>query len=200
MRAKEFGQFFVLTIFARTLPEPANSEKIRALFFCSISDDLQSVYRSFCLREQRGEFQLEGRDDLWRLLVQITLRKARNASAHHHRDKRDVGRERNVTLAGDDDDEIRLAVDQIGDSEPTPVEAAVLNEELELRLRSLDDPLLRRIALRKLEGFTNKEIALELAPCTERKVERKLQIIRKRFTEHETTDDFPRARDRSRTV
>ena len=44
-------------------------------------------------------------------------------------------------------------------SEPTPEDAAALNEELQKRLRALGDPVLRRIALRKLEGYTNKEIA-----------------------------------------
>ena len=56
-------------------------------------DVLQSMYKSFCLRQQRGDFDLTGRDQLWGLLVQITLRKARNAAARHRRGKRDVSRE-----------------------------------------------------------------------------------------------------------
>ena len=40
-------------------------------------DVVQSMYKSFCLRQQRGEFDLAGRDALWKLLVTITLRKAR---------------------------------------------------------------------------------------------------------------------------
>ena len=42
-------------------------------------DVAQSMYKSFCLRQQRGEFDLAGRDELWRLLVTITLRKAQRA-------------------------------------------------------------------------------------------------------------------------
>ncbi len=38
-------------------------------------DVLQSMYKSFCLRQQRGESDLAGRDALWKLLVTITLRK-----------------------------------------------------------------------------------------------------------------------------
>jgi hypothetical protein len=54
-------------------------------------DVLQSMYKSFCLRQQRGEFDLAGRDALWNLLVTITLRKARNAAKKQMRDKRDDG-------------------------------------------------------------------------------------------------------------
>ena len=66
-------------------------------------------------------------------------------------------------------------------SEPTPADAAAFNDELERRLRALGDPVLRRIALCKLEGYTNKEIARELDNCTERTIERKLVRIRTRW-------------------
>jgi DNA-directed RNA polymerase specialized sigma24 family protein len=69
-------------------------------------------------------------------------------------------------------------------SGPTPAEAAVLDEELERRLESLADPTLRRIALRLLDGHTNGEIAAELG-CVERTVERKLELIRKKWTKSE---------------
>ncbi len=59
-------------------------------------DVLQSMYKSFCLRQQRGEFDLSGRDALWKLLVTITLRKARNAAKKQMRDRRDVAREQTI--------------------------------------------------------------------------------------------------------
>ena len=59
-------------------------------------DVLQSMYKSFCLRQQRGEFDLAGRDALWKLLVTITLRKARNAAKKQTRDKRDIAREQTI--------------------------------------------------------------------------------------------------------
>jgi ECF sigma factor len=64
-------------------------------------DVLQSMYKSFCLRQQRGEFDLTGRDALWKLLVTITLRKARNVARKQNRDMRDVAREQ--TIADRDD-------------------------------------------------------------------------------------------------
>jgi len=142
-------------------------------------DVLQSMYKSFCLRQQRGDFDLAGRDQLWGLLVQITLCKARNAVARHHRGKRDVSRE--LVSPGDDPEAAGWALEQMDAAEPTPAEAAVLNEALEQRLQSLPDPELRQIALAKLEGWTNRETA-ERRGCTERTVERKLERIRARWT------------------
>ena len=56
-------------------------------------DVLQSMYKSFCLRQRRGDFDLANRDQLWNLLVQITLCKARNTANRHLQGKRDVRRE-----------------------------------------------------------------------------------------------------------
>jgi RNA polymerase sigma factor (sigma-70 family) len=139
-------------------------------------DVAQSMFKSFCLRQQRGEFDLAGRDELWRLLVTITLRKARNVAKAERREKRDVRRERNVTT-GDDADSPLWALEQMEAADPSPAEAVVLNEALERRLQSLADPELREIALWRLEGYTNGEIAGRL-DCTERSVERRLSRIR----------------------
>jgi len=144
-------------------------------------DVLQSMYASFCLRQQRGSFELTGRDDLWRLLVTVTLRKARNAARRHRREARDYRRERGQD--GGDSSRSGWALELMDASEPTPEDAAALNEELERRLRALGDPALRRIALRKLEGYTNQEIARELDNCTERTIERKLARIRTKWAQ-----------------
>jgi DNA-directed RNA polymerase specialized sigma24 family protein len=53
-------------------------------------------------------------------------------------------------------------------------------DEFERRLAQLSSDELRQVALRKLEGYTNEEIAgqLDLALAT---VERRLRLIRKRW-------------------
>ena len=61
-------------------------------------DVAQSMFKSFCLRQQRGEFDLAGRDELWRLLVTITIRKARNAAKAQRRDKRDIARDQTLPI------------------------------------------------------------------------------------------------------
>jgi DNA-directed RNA polymerase specialized sigma24 family protein len=140
-------------------------------------DVLQSMYKSFCLRQRRGDFDLANRDQLWNLLVQITLRKARNTATRHLQGKRDVRRE-DQRAAGRCDEDMKVTIlDQIDSDGPTPAEAALMNEALERRLQTLKDPDLRRIALGKLEGYTNLEIAAQLR-CTVRSVERKLERIR----------------------
>jgi DNA-directed RNA polymerase specialized sigma24 family protein len=62
----------------------------------------------------------------------------------------------------------------------------VLNEALERRLEALGDSELRRIALLRLEGYTNREIA-DRFDCTERSIERRLERIRSRWMAHEDT-------------
>jgi len=109
-------------------------------------DVLQSMYKSFCLRQQRGEFDLAGRDALWKLLVTITLRKARNAANKQAMDKRDIARERTLP-AGDETRSPHWALEQMDAAGPSPAEAAVLNEALERRLEVLADPELRQTAL-----------------------------------------------------
>ncbi len=144
-------------------------------------DVIQSMYASFCIRQQRGNFELVGRDDLWKLLVTVTLRKARNVARRHRQQARDYRRERG------DRDSIRggLVHELFDASEPTPDDAAAFNEQLERCLRALGDPVLRRIALFKLEGYTNKEIAHELDNCTERTIERKLARIRTKWAQYD---------------
>ena len=139
-------------------------------------DVVQSMYKSFCLRQQRGEFDLAGRDALWKLLVTITLRKAGNAAKAQGREKRNIRREQTVPV--DDDARSALwALEQMDAAGPSPAEAALLNEALERRLEALADPQLRQIALWRLEGYANRDIADRL-DCTERSIERRLERIR----------------------
>lgn len=63
--------------------------------------------------------------------------------------------------------------------EPTPEFAAEISDNLQHLLRMLDgtgDHDLRRIAILKMDGYSNQEIA-ESVGCVRRSVERKLQLI-----------------------
>ena len=110
-------------------------------------DVLQSMYKSFCIRQRRGDFDLANRDELWNLLVRITLRKARNAANRQLQGKRDVRREDAEEADRPGEDASGTILDQIDSDGPTPAEAALLNEALERRLQMLNDPDLRQIAL-----------------------------------------------------
>jgi DNA-directed RNA polymerase specialized sigma24 family protein len=147
-------------------------------------DIVVSMFDSFCARQARGEHDLADRDELWRLLVTITLRKASNARRNHHRAKRTLALEQSVATHDDQSSCPGWALEQMDGSTPSPAEAAVLNESLERRLESLGDPELRQIALWRLEGYTNREIA-DRIKRTERAVERRMERIRLKWSVHD---------------
>jgi len=138
-----------------------------------------SAFDTFCRNAEEGRFpQLFDRDGLWQLLVLITARKATDLVRHSLRQKRGGGRV--VSLGGPPDDartEGARLMDLIG-REPDPHFAALAAEECRRLLDALGDPVLRSVAVWKMEGCTNAEIAarLELSVPT---VERKLRLARK---------------------
>lgn len=140
-----------------------------------------SAFNSFFEGATAGRFpQLGSRDDLWRLLVTITARKASNQRRNEHRLKRGMGRvvgEGNLDQGNPDG---AGAMAQMLGGEPTPEFAALVAEECRLRLDSLRDEALREVALMRMEGYTNDEIAARLGTSL-RSVERKLEVIRKRW-------------------
>jgi hypothetical protein len=144
-------------------------------------DVLQSMYASFCLRQQRGDFSLGSREELWQLLMTMTLNKTRNAAVRHSGQRRDYRREADVRGSEQGSLTHEEALAQLESAALTPVEALELTEQLHRRLAALPVQL-RQIALWKLEGHTNEEIAApERLGCTVRTVERKLQLIREQW-------------------
>ena len=69
-------------------------------------------------------------------------------------------------------------LDQIADPSTAAVEQFTLG--VRMLLEQLDDELLRKVAIGKMEGYTNQEIARKLGIGL-RGVERKLQIIRHKW-------------------
>jgi RNA polymerase sigma-70 factor (ECF subfamily) len=116
-------------------------------------DVIQSVFRSFFLRQRAGEFEIGGWDSLWSILALITLRKCHNRAAYHHADRRDINREA-VPPAPWERTGAWLTIDR----EPTPEEAAVLAETVELLLRRLE-PRDREILSLHLQGWDAVEIS-----------------------------------------
>jgi DNA-directed RNA polymerase specialized sigma24 family protein len=136
-----------------------------------------SAFHSFCDRVGRGQFpKLDDRDDLWRLLVTITVRKVVDTVRHQTRQKRGGGLvlgESAVMSQGSDDE----GMTQFLSREPTPEDAARFTDEYERLLARLGDETLKAIAVRKLEGHSSEEIAAGLGIST-RTVDRKLNLIR----------------------
>lgn len=144
-------------------------------------DVVISAFNSFCLGVAEGRFpKLDDRDDLWRVLMTITERKVSDQLKHAVRQKRGGGKVRGESaFLHPDDSTAQAGINQVGGCEPTPEFAALMAEQFEELLGSLqnEDIGLREVALLKLEGYTNKEIAARIGRTT-RSVERKLQRIR----------------------
>ncbi len=137
-----------------------------------------SAFHCLCRGATVGRFpQLADRDNLWRLLATIAAQKAVDQQRREGRDKRGGrGTTRGeVALAAPDAEADVLA--QVVGREPSPEFAAQLDEEYRHQLDRLEDDGLRRIAVWKMEGYENDEIARRLG-CGVRTVERKLGAIR----------------------
>jgi DNA-directed RNA polymerase specialized sigma24 family protein len=127
-----------------------------------------SAFDSFCRGVAEGRFpRLSDRNNLWSVLVTLTARKAIDLAQHEGRRKRGGGR-----VGGGS------ALAEVAGREPAPAFAAEVAEEFRRLLGRLEDPELREVALAKLEGYTNAEIARRLG-CAEVTVERRLRLIRK---------------------
>jgi DNA-directed RNA polymerase specialized sigma24 family protein len=127
-----------------------------------------SAFHSFCRAAEQGRFpQLSDRKDLWQILVMLTARKAWALVKHEGRQKR-----------GGDSPATAADFEQIIGREPSPEFAAQIAEEFQIRLDRLKEDDLRKVALWKLEGYTNEEIAAKF-DCVVRTVERKLWTIRR---------------------
>jgi RNA polymerase sigma-70 factor (ECF subfamily) len=117
-------------------------------------DVVQSVFRTFFRRHAAGEFRLDSTAQLWRLLLQMTLRKARFQARFHLAARRDASAEAN--------DDFTLA--QAVAHEPGPAEAAALVDQIDALLRGLPELHVRILEMR-LQGWTVVEVARQMGVC-----------------------------------
>jgi RNA polymerase sigma-70 factor (ECF subfamily) len=130
-------------------------------------DVVQSVFRSFFRRCAEGQFQIDGSNQLWQLLVTITLFKVRARARCHTADKRDVRTE--------EEQEVREAVSR----EPGPEEAAALVDLIEALLRDLPPAYGQMLELR-LQGCTHREIGERLG-VSRQTVHRAVTLLQRRL-------------------
>jgi DNA-directed RNA polymerase specialized sigma24 family protein len=131
-----------------------------------------SAFDSFCRGARAGRFvRLDDRNDLWQILVLITVRKAIDLRNYEGRQSRGVGRVQSLS------EMTREGLEMIGGDQPTAELATQLAEEYQRLMERLGDPTLQSVATWKLEGYTNDEIAARLG-CVTKTVERKLARIR----------------------
>jgi len=136
------------------------------------ADVVQSVFRTFFRRSSAGEFRIDSSAELWRLLVQITLQKARAYGRQHTAGVRDVAAEEPGGGAA--------FLREIVAHEPGPEEAAVLIDQIETLLRGLP-PLYCDLLQLRLEGHSVSDTAVRLG-VSRRTVHRGLHLLQQRLT------------------
>lgn len=140
-------------------------------------DAALSAFRSFYHDVRAGRWgDLEDRQQLWRMLTTQLMRKIisrRRADAAHKRGDDRVRGESAFVYCG------REGIDGLVSGDPSPELVAELLDEADAVLAQLSPPL-RRVALLKMNGLSNLEIAAEIG-LTGRSVERKLEQIRRQF-------------------
>ena len=150
-------------------------------------DVVQSALVGFFLGAERGQYtQLHDRDDLWHLLVKITIRKAQKFVKEQERQKRRPGGALRGTpsqgLAGTL--LVDVPVEQIADPKLPPDLEVLANETIKHLLSRLGNARLRSIAVWKWEGYSSEEIASMLGCCS-RSIQRKLELIRTIWNEQD---------------
>ena len=148
-------------------------------------DAALSAFDSFCRGATAGRFsQLADRDDLWRLLVVITVRKVFGQLHRQGAQKRGGGR-----LVGESALIGAAAegggLDRFAGQEPGPEMAAAVVDEYRRLRGDLKTETLRQVLDLRLEGYTREEIAQRLG-CAERAVKRKLDVIRDAWLQEES--------------
>ncbi len=153
----------------RSLPRQVADEEDVAL----------SALNSFFQAAERGRFpDLTSRDSLWRLLSRMTHRKAVDLIRHTLKQKAGGGKVRAMSQLGSD--QPSRQIDYVACAELTPEIALLVADQCRVLLETLDDNQLQTMALAKMEGYTNDEIAEQLH-CSLRTVERRLNLIRRKW-------------------
>lgn len=134
-------------------------------------DVVVSTFDSFFRGAEENRFpRLADRHDLWQVLVMIADRKAVNLIKHQGRGKRDW--RKTQAVGGEDSGPPLYSMD------PDPAFAAQVADELRCLFAQLADGELQAIARRKMEGYTNEELAEQFG-CSVPTIERRLRLIRK---------------------
>ena len=130
-------------------------------------DVVQSVFKSFFVRYGAGNLDVVNWNSLWGLLTLITVRKCAERAAYHRAECRDAAREASPPRQ----EEGAMWLEPLG-REPTPLEAALLNETVEQLFAGLDEQE-RTVLELSLQGYTTREISERLG-----RAERTVRLLR----------------------
>ncbi len=138
-----------------------------------------SVFNYLCAGAARGNLaQHVRRDDLWHLLLRLTQHKTVDYIRRETRDKRGGSEVRGESVFLDAVTRSAMGgLDQMVAEQPGPETLAIMEEQHRRLLEMLSNDTLRQIAVWRMQGETNEEIATRLK-LSVRSVERKLNLIR----------------------
>lgn len=139
-------------------------------------DVVQSACRTFFRRAGAGDFSLENKDDLWKLLLTITLNKVRMQARFHSRNRRSINKEQ--------------AMPEEANLQPAEWDHAIEQVELQdmLKVAFKEDEERHQVLQMWLEGRTQNEIA-KVIGCSERTVRRIQDRIRKDLSDYLKDDE-----------
>jgi RNA polymerase sigma factor (sigma-70 family) len=138
---------------------------------------------NFLRDAKRGQYPaLQDRDGLWPLLATITERKVINLRQKERAQKRGGGNVRGESVFHNANPNVQNpGIDGFAAPVTTDQFSAAICSECNDLFNQLDDDQLRLVAQRRLEGYSNAEIAQEVG-CVPRTIERKLERIRAIWT------------------
>ncbi len=143
-------------------------------------DVAQSAFNSFFRGAKERRFnKLDNREDLWQILAMITERKAINVIRRELADKRGGGNVRGESVFEGmlSDSAANAGIGNIGD--PDTHSAEEFTHNVRELIESLEESL-RPVAIQRLEGFCNPDIATNLK-ISLRGVERKVGLIKDKW-------------------
>lgn len=152
-------------------------------------DVVLSVFESFYDAAQQGRFpNLSGRDDLWQLLLRMAARKVIDKRRHDLRLRRggDIPHH-SLGQVADDGAHDGMLIEAIG-NEPSPDMVLMMQESIVKLFSHLGVGQMKDLAVAKLEGYSNAELAKRFK-CSERTIERRLHLIREKF-QQELVDPY----------
>ncbi len=130
---------------------------------------VQSVFRTFFRRASSGQYEVAEKEDLWKLLLVMSLNKIRTAGTHHRASKRDQGK--TCSLSNIDD----------GNAAENEEAFHVLKLTIEEVVGNLPEDQ-RNIVWLRIEGHEVSEIA-EKTGRAKRSIERILQAFRQKLND-----------------
>jgi len=150
------------------------------------ADDVaQDAYASFCRRFSNGQFVIDDRDDLLKLLTTITRNKAISAARGETAKRCDVRREQGQAI---ESDSAPNPLDRIPDpGAASPAESLMFIDEIEWLLAQLHSkPVFKKILSMKISGLSNRQIS-EKVGLSDRTVQRKLHLLYAKLLNHDLT-------------